>query len=724
MVAKVTRRTFIAGIGATIITVESASPESNNSKISIKLDNGIEYNISSETCRLYPKLVDHILARIESGTIISDVEHAQVADRTENIEVVFREGDSLIIPELQLLTHLASTSSSQAVGYSSIHFSARNSSNAKLAAKQANGTIIEMGGYLYKVDHSAKGRKSCVFDLEQDGLVPFSQAHPEHFGAVGIQKDDKGGLHIETVGPDDSIALQHALDSGKSILLTAGKVYLSSSRLFFGSFTELRGNNQWSSGICFVNPKNNGFIARNSPIRVLFQDIEIYRGNSPDWKNKDIGIDATSVSYSRFRRIRIHRFHTAIMITRDEDRNPCWFNSFHDIEGYLCAYAIDVRMSTSYVNCCDFSSIHAKDVGGFSGGAALSLSGYGHSVFRVYSGISRGSSGILLQPITGNCVIYQPYIESNPLFTIDNRALYPRINKVIMPHSDGSELKIDDPNSTLIVENYNKSSFPIDIEVGSKSRGNRLSIYGGETEPALEIISKEGKNAVFSIVGTKPSDSIVYSLSTGVDLGSHYSQDSLRIDKNGIHLWDLLDKNGNFAPAKSGLGSIGSPEKRVHQLFSNVAENVLSDGSKKFEIDKIDGSLLTAWEEVELLQYKIKDAGKENSKNTIHYGMIAQQIRDTLIKKGIDPKNIAFINTHSINEGGGKVVGLHDEGSEDKMESGDISIKKEEMSLIYTEMLIIESALTRKRLKEIDEKVENIKAQMSELIRVRPASPT
>jgi hypothetical protein len=58
----------------------------------------------------------------------------------------------------------------------------RNVANATRVAALANGTVVQLGGLRYEVDSTATGTASATNDLSVNGLVPFGDWRPEHFG--------------------------------------------------------------------------------------------------------------------------------------------------------------------------------------------------------------------------------------------------------------------------------------------------------------------------------------------------------------------------------------------------------------------------------------------------------------------------------------------------------------------------------------------------------------
>lgn len=91
-------------------------------------------------------------------------------------------------------------------------FADRTAPIAALIALLPDGTVAEMAGLKYIVDSTATGAASAAYDLGEDGLRVFDDAHPSQLGAVG------DGV------TDDTAALQSAVAASKRVLLSQSHV--------------------------------------------------------------------------------------------------------------------------------------------------------------------------------------------------------------------------------------------------------------------------------------------------------------------------------------------------------------------------------------------------------------------------------------------------------------------------------------------------------------------
>lgn len=129
-----------------------------------------------------------------------------------------------------------------------------------------------------------------------------------------------------------------------------------------------------------------------------------------------------------------------------------------------------------------------------------------------------------------------------------------------------------------------------------------------------------------------------------------------------------------------------------------------SDQRLKQQITQIDDDLLTAWEDVELSQFKYNDAvDQKKDKARLHTGYVVQQIDEACKSHGVD---ISAYGLYCHEE-------YAEETREVEHEDGTKTIEvvrpaSEHYSLRYTEALIVECAYLRKKLKELTARIEQL----------------
>ncbi|MGU3629832.1 tail fiber domain-containing protein [Comamonas sp. C24C] len=102
---------------------------------------------------------------------------------------------------------------------------------------------------------------------------------------------------------------------------------------------------------------------------------------------------------------------------------------------------------------------------------------------------------------------------------------------------------------------------------------------------------------------------------------------------------------GTLRPFTDNAYSVGTTIFRPTQLFAVSGTINTSDGREKTEPKEVEDAVLDAWGEVRIICYQwlhaiaLKGAGAAR----IHYGVIAQQVRDVFAKRGIDATIYGFL---------------------------------------------------------------------------------
>lgn len=173
-------------------------------------------------------------------------------------------------------------------------------------------------------------------------------------------------------------------------------------------------------------------------------------------------------------------------------------------------------------------------------------------------------------------------------------------------------------------ENYEEMYCPPDgIGVGGEYRfsyGATLPFVAATLSSSLDDFDANGATGSFYINTLK--------LNTGGVLGN-----SLRVNKNG-----------HTTPSTNGTQNIGSAALPFNQVFAAVGTIQPSDINLKTEVSKIPDEVLDAWGSVNYCQFKyISDVDSKGHDARLHTGMIAQEIRDAFIAKGLDATNYGLL---------------------------------------------------------------------------------
>lgn len=131
-----------------------------------------------------------------------------------------------------------------------------------------------------------------------------------------------------------------------------------------------------------------------------------------------------------------------------------------------------------------------------------------------------------------------------------------------------------------------------------------------------------------------------------------------------------------------------------------------SDQRLKQQIAQIDDDLLTAWEDVEPVQFKYNDAVEQKSDNArLHTGYVVQQIDEACKSHNVDVSKYGLYCHEEYAEETREVE--HEDGTKTVEVVRPVN---EHYSLRYTEALIVECAYLRKCIKELRAEIEDLKS--------------
>lgn len=165
--------------------------------------------------------------------------------------------------------------------------------------------------------------------------------------------------------------------------------------------------------------------------------------------------------------------------------------------------------------------------------------------------------------------------------------------------------------------------------------------------------------------------------------------DSKRIVYNGAeHLFQSAD----VKPYNDNVTALGGPHNRFTTAYLGSNPIVTSNGEKKTEPVVFDDAFLDAWGDVRYIMYQWLDAVQLKGNDArIHFGVIAQQIRDVFIAHGLMDENstdcryavLCYDKYPRMTD----TVFSHNEIVEHTDEEGNVTITEEP---VYTEVVIHE----------------------------------
>lgn len=145
--------------------------------------------------------------------------------------------------------------------------------------------------------------------------------------------------------------------------------------------------------------------------------------------------------------------------------------------------------------------------------------------------------------------------------------------------------------------------------------------------------------------------------------------------------------------------------------WSGSAIQYVSDKRLKQQISQIDDDLLTAWEDVNPVQFKYNDAVEEKGNTArLHTGYVVQQIDEACKKHNVDVSKYGLYCHEEYKEETREVE--HDDGTK-TVEV--VRPASEHYSLRYTEALIVECAYLRKKNKDLQEQLNALSERLEKL---------
>lgn len=122
-------------------------------------------------------------------------------------------------------------------------------------------------------------------------------------------------------------------------------------------------------------------------------------------------------------------------------------------------------------------------------------------------------------------------------------------------------------------------------------------------------------------------------------LVAHDGTNSCHLTGNPNGNFDFSGNSAAVRPATTGVKNLGDASHLWKEVFSSTGTINTSDERQKQDIKNIDENVFAAWSKVNFVQFLFKDAVKnKGEKNArVHFGAIAQQIKEAFESEGLDP---------------------------------------------------------------------------------------
>jgi len=161
----------------------------------------------------------------------------------------------------------------------------------------------------------------------------------------------------------------------------------------------------------------------------------------------------------------------------------------------------------------------------------------------------------------------------------------------------------------------------------------------------LEVLSKDDQTTAVLRLGTIDNPNKA-TISRAV-LGSMvFTSDASLLfqDPSGVKKFQVTEAGsmitlGSLFPSKDNNAECGNPSNRWSQIHAATGTINTSDQRLKTTPEPISDSVLRAWGKVEFLQYQFTDAVEKKGADSarIHFGVIAQRVKEAFESEGLDP---------------------------------------------------------------------------------------
>jgi hypothetical protein len=271
------------------------------------------------------------------------------------------------------------------------------------------------------------------------------------------------------------------------------------------------------------------------------------------------------------------------------------------------------------------SSAESLGIGTNSPAQKLDVVGSGDTFFKVGNGT------------------YNTYIGTES----DNSYIGNDAPKGIRFATNGSErARIDSSGNLLVGKTYTASSIAgQELRAGgytafTRSGGNPLELNRLGSDGAIVNFSKDG-----STVGSIASDS-----GNILQLNSGGNDKGVFLARNGVNVVGFAPNEANvFRPATDNLCDLGASTRRFDDIYATNGTIQTSDRNEKQDIEVLNEAEQRVAQACKglLRKFRWKDSVAEKGDEArIHFGIIAQDLRDAFIAEGLDAGRYAmFIST-------------------------------------------------------------------------------
>lgn len=176
----------------------------------------------------------------------------------------------------------------------------------------------------------------------------------------------------------------------------------------------------------------------------------------------------------------------------------------------------------------------------------------------------------------------------------------------------------------------------------------------------------------------------------------------------------LIRSAGHFEPFIDAFSNIGSGSKRANTIYASTGTINTSDAREKTEPMPIDDAVLDAWGDVQLITFQWLESIRLKSEDgaRIHFGVVAQQVRDALAARGLDGTRYGLLCYDEWEDVFEPVMGVRDNtetGEPEYYDTGEVVkvlAAGNRWGIRPDQCLFLEAAYQRRRCERIEARLE------------------
>lgn len=230
---------------------------------------------------------------------------------------------------------------------------------------------------------------------------------------------------------------------------------------------------------------------------------------------------------------------------------------------------------------------------------------------------------------------------TNALFIDSTLSYDPSTSTLTVTNFDGNASNATNASSVSLISDNTNGNYFLTFSKTANATQNNLFIDNSVTPLSYNPSTSRLSASTFS--GAFAGNSLNATSSTALNIGTFASTDSINFNfPAGTSSYTMT--SGAFFPSITGR-TLGNSTNRWGAVFAVNSAIQTSDRNLKTEISEIPDLWLDAWQDVNYVKYKFKDAValKGISGARWHLGHIAQDIYEAFDRRGLDAFEIGML---------------------------------------------------------------------------------